>query len=76
MKTKEVQIIINGNISHFKLPKKMVGCKTAQEIHAQCKLSIRRILKKSRNEETKKLYKLTNMENVSSDYILESTTAT
>ena len=54
----------------------MAGCKTAQEIDAQCKLSIRRILKKSRNEETKNLYKLTKIETVRSDYILESTTAT
>ena len=44
---KWLQIPISGNITHLSLPKKMLGfnIKTAQQIQAQCKLSVRRILK-------------------------------
>ena len=47
--------------------------KTAQQIQAQCKLIVRRILKTSRNEEIRILYNLTSSKNVKSDFILEST---
>ena len=72
---KWLQIPISGNITHLSLPKKMLGynIKTAQNIHAQCKLSVRRILKMSRNEEVRTLYNLTNSKNVESDFILNST---
>ena len=33
------------------LPKKMFGYKTEQEIHAQCNLNVRRILKTPQNAE-------------------------
>ena len=50
--TSETQIPISGNITHLSLPKKMLGfnIKTARQIRAQCKFSVRRILKTSRNE--------------------------
>lgn len=54
------------------LLKKMFGYKTAQEIHAACKLSFHRILKTSQNDETKNLCKLKNNKNIRSDYILKS----
>lgn len=41
--------------------------KTAQNLHAHCILRVRRILKTSRNEETRDLYKLKNNENVISN---------
>ena len=47
--------------------------KTAQQIQGQCKLSVPRILKTSRNEEIRTLYKLTSGKNVKSDLILEYT---
>lgn len=53
----------------------MFGYKTEQEIHAQCKLNVRRILKTPQNVE-KNLYKIMSNKNVRSDFILESTTAT
>ena len=46
---------------------------TAQQIQAQCKLSVRKILKTSRNEESRTLYNLTSSKNFKSDFILEST---
>ena len=72
-----MQIPISGNISRFRLLKKMLDCyiKTAQGMHAQCKLSVRRILRTSRNQETRNLYKLTNNKNVKCDYMAEFTTA-
>ena len=45
--------------------------KTAQEIHAPCKLIVRTFPNPSRNKKTRKLHK-----NVRSDYIPKSTTAT
>ena len=71
---KLLQIPISGNITHLSLPKKMLGynLKTAQNIHAQCKFSVRRILKTSQNEEVRTLYNLTSSKNVNSDFILNS----
>ena len=75
---KWLQILINGNILHLRLPKNVLGynIKTATEIHAQYKLSVLIILTTSRNEETRNLHKVTNNKNVTYDYTLESTTAT
>ena len=68
---KWLHISISGNITHLSRPKKMLGfnIKTAQQIQAQCKLSVRRI----RNEEIRFLYNLTSSKNVKSDFILKST---
>ena len=49
---KWLQILFSGNISHQRYQR--YNNKTAEEIHAQCKLSIRTILKTSRNAETRK----------------------
>ena len=72
---KWLQIPISGNITHLSLPKKMLGfdIKTAQKIQAQFKLTARRILKTSQNEEIRTLYNLTSSRNVKSDFMLKST---
>ena len=71
---KWLQIPISGNITHLSLPEKMLGynIKTAQNIQAQCKLSVCTILKTSRNEEVRTLYNLTSSKNIKSDFILNS----
>ena len=70
-----LQIPISSNITDLSLPKKMLGfnIKTAQQIQAQCKLSVCRILKTSQNEEIRTVHNLTNSKNVKFDFILEST---
>ena len=72
---KWLQVPISANITHLSLPKKMLSfnIKTAQQIQAQCKLSVRRILKTSRNEEIRTSYNLTSSKNVKSDCIFETT---
>ena len=72
---KSLQIPISGNITYLSLPGKMLGSsnKTAQQIQAPCKLSVRRILKTSQNEEIRTLYNLTSSKNIKSGFILEST---
>ena len=72
-----MHIPISGNITHLSLPNKMLRCniETAQQIQAQCKRSVRRILKTPRNEKIRTLYNLTSSKNVRSDFILKSTRA-
>ena len=72
---KWLQVPISANITHLSLPKKMLSfnIKTAQQIQAQCKFSVRRILKTSRNEEIRTSYNLTSSKNVKSDCIFETT---
>ena len=74
---KWLQIPISGNITHLSLSKKMLGfdIKTAQQIQAQFKLTARRILKTSQNEEIRTLYNLISSRNVKSDFLLKSTRA-
>ena len=71
-----LQIPISSNITDLSLPKKMLGfnIKTAQQIQAQCKLSVRRIFKTSRNEKIRTLHNLISSKNVKSDFILECAT--
>ena len=49
-----------------------LNIKAAQQIEAKCELSVRRILKTSRNEEIRNLYNLTSSKNVKSDFTLKS----
>ena len=64
-------VILPTSVYQRKQLKKYI--KTVQKIQAHCKLSVRRILKTSRNEEIRTLYNLNNNKNVKSDFILEST---
>ena len=44
--------------------------KTAKLIYNECKITLRRVLRRSRNEEARKLYEMTTMKNVNSDTIV------
>ena len=60
-----------ANITHLSLPNKKLGMnvQTAKLIYNECKITLRRILKYSRNEEARKLYEIT-MKYVNSDPIV------
>ena len=47
-----------------------MNVKTTKLIYNECKITLRRVLKCSRNEEARKLYKITAMKNVNSDSIV------
>ena len=68
-----MQVPISGNTTHLNLPKKMLclNIKTAQQIQAQCKLSVPRTLKTSQNEKTRIFYNHTSSKNVKSDFVLQ-----
>ena len=53
------------------LPNKKLGMnvKTAKLIYNECKITLRRVLRCSRNEEARKLYEMTTMKNLNSDNI-------
>ena len=44
--------------------------KTAKLIYSECKITLRRVLKSSVNEEARKLYEITTMKNVNLDSIV------
>ena len=69
---KWLQIPISGNITHLTMPKGKLGLniKSAKYTYQHCKLTVRRILKCSINDEAKKLYDLTTTKNVRSDTIV------
>ena len=47
-----------------------MNVKTVKYIYNECKITLRRVLKSSRNEEARKLYKMTTLKNVNSDFIV------
>ena len=47
-----------------------MNIKTAKLIYNECKITLRRVLRCSRNEEARKLYKMTTRKNVNSDTIV------
>ena len=47
-----------------------MNVKTAKLIYNECKITLRRVLRCSRNEEACKLYEMTTMKNVNSDTIV------
>ena len=59
-------------ITHLSLPNKNLGTnvKTTKLIYNECKITLQRVLKCSRNEEARKLYEITAMKNVNSDSIV------
>ena len=63
-----------ANLTHISLQSKKLGLRFtfAKKIYQQCKLSVRRILKMSKNTEIRKLYEITSNENVRSDEIINS----
>ena len=68
---KWLQLLVCANITHLSLPNKKLGMnfQTAKLIYNECKITLRRILKYSRNEEARKLYEIT-MKYVNSDPIV------
>lgn len=69
---KWLQLPISANISHLKFRRSRLGINynTAKDIYQQCKLSVRRILFSSKNEEIKKFHNVTTKDNVCSDEII------
>ena len=47
-----------------------MNVKTTKLIYNECKITLQRVLKFSRNEEARKLYEITAMKNVNSDSIV------
>ena len=70
---KWLQIPVSGNISHLKLPKSDLGIdfSSVSDIYLQCKLSIRRILKSSKNSDIQHLYAVTSSKFIKSDELIE-----
>ena len=70
---KWLQIPVSGNITHLKLPKSDLGIdfSSASDIHLQCKLSVRRILKSSKNSDIQHLYAVTSSKHIKSDELIE-----
>ena len=71
---KWLQFPVSANADHLSFPYNKLGVnfKSAKSIYNQCKLSNRRILKRSQNPEIRTLYKLTSTENVNQDSILNN----
>ena len=69
---KWLQLPACANIKHLSLPNKKLGMnvKTTKSIYNECKITLRRVLKCSINEEARKLYEITTMKNVNSDSIV------
>ena len=69
---KWLQLPVSANITHLSLPNKKLGLniRTAKQIYNECKITVRRILRCSVNEEARKLYELTTIKNVNSDSVV------
>ena len=70
---KWLQIPVSGNITHLKLLKSDLGIdfSSASDIYLQCKLSIRRILKSSKNSDIQHLYAVTSSKFIKSDELIK-----
>ena len=64
----------NANISHLRLrPSHLgIGLLLVSDIFRSCKVTLRRILRLSKNEDIRRLYKLTSTKNIRSDEVAES----
>ena len=69
------QLPISSNIGHLALPLQKLGLnyKSAKSVYLKSKLSVRRILRQSKNEEIRRLYNLTSEKNVRTDSLVNST---
>ena len=68
------QLPVSPNIQHLSFPTNRLGINFsfAKVIYHKCKLSVRRILRQSKNTEIRKLYSITSKQNVRSDCIVNS----
>ena len=69
------QLPISSNIEHLALPLHKLGInyKSAKTVYVKSKLSVRRILRQSKNEEISRLYNLTSANNVRADTLVNAT---
>ena len=70
------QLPISANIANLTFPTRKLGInfKFAKTIYQKSKLSVRRILKQSKNSEIRNLYQITSIKNIRSDEIINSVT--
>ena len=68
------QLPISANIEHLSFPTRKLGVNFsfAKTIYMKCKLSVRRILKMSKNGEIRRFYAETSAKNVRSDSVINS----
>ena len=68
------QLPVCANIEHLSFPTNKLGVNFtfAKCVYIKCKLSVRRILKMSKNEEIRKLYELSSPKNVRSDSVINA----
>ena len=68
-----IQIPVSGNITHLKPPKSELGINffSASYSYLQCKLSIRRILQSSKNNDIQQLYAVTSSKYIKLDEVIE-----
>ena len=68
------QLPVSANIEHLSLPTRKLGVNFsfAKTVYTKCKLSVRRILRLSKNTEIKKLYDITSFKHVRSDSQINS----
>ena len=66
------QLSIAANVTHLSLPSNRLGIsfKSSKELYKQCKLTVRKFLKLSANEEIRRLYDITSVRNIPSDSII------
>ena len=69
---KWLQLPVSANITHLSLPNNKLGLniRTAKQIYNECKITVRRILRCSVNEEARKLDEVTTIKNVDSDSVV------
>ena len=69
---KWLELPVSANITHLSLSNSTLGLniRTAKQIYNECKITVRRILRCSVNEEARKLYEITTIKNVNSDSVV------
>ena len=69
---KWIQLPVSANITHLSLTNNKLGLniRTAKQIYNECMITVRRILRCSVNEEARKLYEITTVNNVNSDSVV------
>ena len=71
---KWLQLPVSANISHLSFTTRKLGINItfAKEVYQKCKLSLRRILRLSKNREIRRLYSVTSANHIRSDSIINN----
>ena len=71
---KWLQLPVSANISHLSFTTRKLGINFtfAKEVYQKCKLSLRRILRLSKNREIRRLYSVTSANHIRSDSIINN----